>query len=246
LERRQKNHPLLVGEPGVGKQSIVGALASRIAAGEVPENLAKISLLELEIGTLVAGAKLRGEIEERLKQALASVRSVPGGKETVLYINGIESLFGQGAAGSGVGDLLKPMLARGEVRVLATTTPDGLRKMHEKDAGLLRHFTILTIDPPTPDQAIEMLRGIATRYEEHHHVQIGDPAIVASVRLAKRYIQDRALPDSAVDLLDEAAARKRVEIDGVLEGSMKSGGPLDELAPHAVASWFVSVGLGAH
>src|SRR5450755_2906209 len=138
LERRQKNHPLLVGEPGVGKQSIVGALASRIAAGEVPENLAKIALVELEIGTLVAGAKLRGEVEERLKQALASVKSVPGGKETVLYINGMESLFGQGAVGSGVGDLLKPMLARGEVRLLATTTPDGFRKMNEKDPGLLR------------------------------------------------------------------------------------------------------------
>ena len=215
LERRQKNHPLLVGEAGVGKQSIIGALASQIAAREVPDNLADMAIVELEIGSLVAGAKLRGEVEERLKQALAQLKSAPGGRETILYINGIESLFGQGSVGSGVGDLLRPMLARGDVRMLATTSPEGLRKLQEKDAGLLRHFTILTIDPPSADLAIEILRGIATRYEEHHHVRIGDPAIVASVRLAKRYIQDRALPDSAVDLLDEAAARKRVEIDGV-------------------------------
>jgi ATP-dependent Clp protease ATP-binding subunit ClpB len=211
LERRQKNHPLLVGEPGVGKTAIVGALAQRIASGDVPHNLAGLQLLELEIGTLVAGAKLRGEIEERLKQVVSAVRS----KDTVLIIDGIESLFGQGAAGSGVGDMLKPLLARGEVRLLATTTPEGVKRMQEKDAILLRRFTLLTIDPPTPDGAVEILRGIATRYETHHRVQIGDPAVTAAVRLAKRYLQDRALPDNAVDLLDEAAARKRVEIDGL-------------------------------
>ena len=213
LERRQKNHPLLVGEPGVGKTAIVGALAMRIAAGEVPANLVNLSILELETGALVAGAKLRGEIEERLKQVLGAVKG--GSRDTLLYIDGIDSLLGQGAAGSGVGELLKPMLARGDVRLLASTTNDGLRKIQERDPGLLRRFTMLTIDPATPDQAIEILRGIATRYEEHHKVQIGDPAIVSAVRLAKRYIQDRALPDNAIDLLDEAAARKRVEIDGV-------------------------------
>ena len=215
LERRQKNHPLLVGDPGVGKQSIVGALASRIANHEVPTNLAHFTILELEVGSLVAGAKLRGEVEERLKQVLATVKSAPGGKEAVLYINGIDSLIGQGAAGSGISDLLKPLLARGEVRLLASTTPEGLRKMNEKDASLLRRFTVLTIDAPTPDQAVEILRGIATRFELHHRVRIGDPAVVAAVRLAKRYVQERALPDSAIDLLDEASARKRVEIDGV-------------------------------
>ena len=215
LERRQKNHPLLVGDPGVGKQSIVGALASRIANGEVPTNLAHFTILELEVGSLIAGAKLRGEVEERLKQVLAAVKSAPGGKEAVLYINGIDSLIGQGAAGSGISDLLKPLLARGEVRLLASTTPDGLRKMNEKDGSLLRRFTVLTIDAPTPDQAVEILRGIATRFELHHRVRIGDPAITAAVRLAKRYVQERALPDSAIDLLDEASARKRVEIDGV-------------------------------
>jgi len=211
LERRQKNHPLLVGEPGTGKTAIVGALAMRIAAGDVPQNLASLSILELEVGQLVAGAKLRGEIEDRLKQVISTVKS----KETLLYISSIESLLGSGSAGSGVGDLLKPMLARGDIRLLASTTPEGIRKMSDKDPNLLRRFTVLAIDPPTPDRAIEILRGIATRYEAHHKVQIGDPAFVAAVRLAKRYVQERALPDSAIDLLDEACARKRVEIDGL-------------------------------
>jgi ATP-dependent Clp protease ATP-binding subunit ClpB len=211
LERRQKNHPLLVGEPGVGKTAIVGALAMRIAAGDVPQNLAQLSILELETGHLVAGAKLRGEIEDRLKQVIASIK----GKESLLYISALESLLGQNAGGSGVGDLLKPLLARGEVRLLASTTPEGIRKLSEKDPNLLRRFTVLTIEPATPERAVEILRGIATRYEAHHKVQIGDPAITAAVRLAKRYVQERALPDSAIDLLDEAAARKRVEIDGL-------------------------------
>jgi ATP-dependent Clp protease ATP-binding subunit ClpB len=213
LERRQKNHPLLVGEAGVGKGAIVGALAMRLAAGDVPEPLSKLNLLELETGLLVAGAKLRGEIEERLRQLLSSVKD--GSKDTLLYINGIDSLLGQGAAGSGVGDLLKPMLVRGEIRLLASTTLDGARKMQERDPGLLRRFSVLTIEAPALDPAIEILRGIASKYEAHHKVQIGEGAIVAAVRLAKRYLQDRALPDAAIDLLDETAARKRVEIDGV-------------------------------
>jgi ATP-dependent Clp protease ATP-binding subunit ClpB len=213
LERRQKNHPLLVGDAGVGKSAIVGALAMRIAAGEVPESLAKLSVLELETGLLVAGAKLRGEIEERLRQVIAAVKA--GSKETLLYVNGIDSLLGQGQAGSGVGDLLKPLLARGEVQLVASTTVDGAKKMQERDPGLLRRFSVLAIEAPTLDQAIEILRGIASKYEAHHHVQIGEGAIVAAVRLAKRYLQDRALPDAAIDLLDETAARKRVEIDGV-------------------------------
>ncbi len=214
LERRYKNHPLLVGEPGVGKTAIVGALAARIAAGDVPENLSKLALLEIEIGALMAGAKLRGEVEERLRRTLADVRTT-GPRDAILYISGLDALFGQGASGSGVGDLLKPMLARGDVRLLASTTPEGMRKIQEKDSAFLRRFSVLTIEAATPDQAVEILRGVATRYETHHRVQIGDPAIAQAVRLAKRYIPDRALPDSALDLLDEAAARKRVELDGV-------------------------------
>ncbi len=190
LERRQKNHPLLVGEAGVGKSAIVGALAMRIAAGEVPETLAKLGILELETGMIVAGAKLRGEIEERLRQVLAAVKGTS--KEALLYVNGIDSLLGQGQAGSGVGDLLKPLLARGDVRLIASTTIDGARKMQERDPGLLRRFSVLTIEPPTVDQAIEILRGIASKYESHHDVRIGEGAIVTAVRLAKRYLQDRA------------------------------------------------------
>ena len=213
LERRQKNHPLLVGEAGVGKAAIVRALAMRIAAGDVPEVLSRLRILELETGMIVAGAKLRGEIEERLRQVMAAVKSTS--RDALLYINGIDSLLGQGQAGSGVGDLLRPLLARGEVRLIASTTLDGARKMQERDAGLLRRFSVLTIEPPTVDQAIEILRGIASKYEAHHDVRIGEGAIVAAVRLAKRYLQDRAMPDAAIDLLDETAARKRVEIDGV-------------------------------
>ena len=215
LERRQKNHPLVVGEAGVGKTAIVGALAMRLAAGDVPESLAKLRLRELETGMLVAGAKLRGEIEERLRQVIAAVKA--GNRDTVLYVNGIDSLLGQGAAGSGVGDLLKPLLSRGEVRLIASTTVDGAKKMQERDPGLLRRFSVLTIEPPSVEQAIEILRGIASKYEAHHKVQIGEGAIVAAVRLATRYLHDRALPDAAIDLLDETAARKRVEIDGVPE-----------------------------
>jgi ATP-dependent Clp protease ATP-binding subunit ClpB len=213
LERRQKNHPLLVGEAGVGKTAIVGALAMRIAARDVPESLAKLSILELETGLLVAGAKLRGEIEERLRLVLSAVSG--HAKDTLLFVKDIDSLLGQGAAGSGVGDLLKPILARGDVRLLASTTIDGVRRIKDKDPGLLRRFSVLSIEAPTVDQAIEILRGIASKYEAHHHVQIGEGAIVAAVRLAKRYVQDRALPDAAIDLLDETGARKRVETDSV-------------------------------
>jgi ATP-dependent Clp protease ATP-binding subunit ClpB len=212
LEKRQKNHPLLVGEPGVGKSAVVRALARRIAGGDVQTSLADLSLVELDSGALVAGARLRGEVEERVRQL---VKSLGERGETILVVRSLDQLFGQGVTGSAVGELLKPALERGELRLLGTTTPEGLRRITERDPSVLRELALLEIAEPSVDLAIEMLRGIAGAYEERHHVQIGESAVVSAVRLAKRYAQDRFLPDSAIDLLDEAAAQKRVEIDGV-------------------------------
>ena len=214
LERRFKNHPMIVGEPGVGKTAIIRSLADRIAHGDVPSNLAHARLLELDTGALVAGAKLRGEIEQRLKALIDKLRA-GADAENILVVEDIDSLFGQGVQGSGVGELLKPLLSRGEIRIIATTTPEGVRKLNDRDSGILRRFSVINLEPPTIEQATEILRGIATRYEAHHRVRIGESAIVSAVTLAKRYCSDRALPDTAVDLLDETSARKRVEVDGV-------------------------------
>jgi ATP-dependent Clp protease ATP-binding subunit ClpB len=215
LERRGKNHPLVVGEPGVGKSAIIRALAARIRDGDVPPNLADLRMLEFDTGAIVAGAKLRGELEERVKRLIEALASDAAHANAVLVVENFDALLGQGATGAGVGDLLKPVLARGDVRFLGTTTPEGVRKIQDRDAALLRCVTLVTVQAPAVPEAIEMLRGIAMRYEEHHRVRIGEGAIVAAVQLAKRYVQDRALPDSAIDLLDEASARKRVEIEGV-------------------------------
>lgn len=214
LERRFKNHPLIVGEPGVGKSALIRALADRIARGDVPSNLAGALLYELDTGALVAGAKLRGEIEQRLKVLVDKLRGVQDA-ETILVVEDIDALFGQGVQGAGVGELLKPLLSRGEIRILATTTPEGVRKMNERDQAVLRRFSLVNIEAPSIEQATEILRGLALKYEEHHRVRIAESAITAAVGLAKRYLSDRALPDTAVDLLDETSARKRVEVDGI-------------------------------
>ncbi|MEO7094380.1 MAG: AAA family ATPase [Polyangiales bacterium] len=216
LARRAKNHPLLVGEAGVGKTAIVRALANRIAAGDVPRNLQDARILQLDLGGVIAGAKLRGEIEERLRVVLLACRPSPEQKgETILYMEDLAALFGGASGGAGVGELLKPALVRGDIRILAAVSPEGVRKITEKDAGVLRRLTVVEIEAPDVEKATAILRGVATRYEKHHAVRIGESAIVAAVTLAKRYVQDRALPDSALDLLDEASARKRVELDSV-------------------------------
>lgn len=214
LERRFKNHPMVIGEAGVGKTTIIRGLALRLAAGDVPSNLAGSSLYELDTGALVAGAKLRGEIEERLKSVVDTLRD-QSEADTILVVEDFHTLFGRGIAGSGIGELLKPLLARSEVRVLATTSVEGAQQIDERDGAILRRFSSFTIEPPSREEAQDVLRGIASRYERHHRVRISEGAIRTAVTLAKRYIPDRALPDSAVDLMDETAARKRVEVDGV-------------------------------
>ncbi len=235
LERRQKNSPLLVGDAGVGKTAIVSALATRLAGGDVPEGLAGLRVLELETGLLVAGAKLRGEIEERLRQVLAAVHA--GADDVLLFVSGLDSLFGQGAAGSGVGDLLKPLLARGEVRLLASTTVDGLRKLQERHPALMRRFSVLMIEPPALEQAIAILRGVAPKYEAHHGVPISEGAIVAAARLARRYLQDRVLPDAAIDLLDETAAKKKLDHPPGAGGSPSAGAVTEEDVAVVLGDW---------
>jgi ATP-dependent Clp protease ATP-binding subunit ClpB len=214
LERRQKSHPLLVGDVGVGKRAIVRALARRIASGDVPTRLLGARVVELELGAVVAGTRLRGEIEERLRKLFASL-SGRAGAEHILFIPGLEQLLGQGPTGSSLADVLRPALARGDLRVLATTTPDGLRKLNEKEPLLARSFSEIAVAEPSVSEAIEIVRGVAQSVEQHHGVPIEDRAIVAAVELAKRYVQERRLPDAAIDLLDEAAASKRVETDGM-------------------------------
>jgi ATP-dependent Clp protease ATP-binding subunit ClpB len=213
LERRDKNHPLLVGESGVGKRAIVRALARRIKSGDVPSRLVGARLLELELGALFSGARLRGDVEERVRKLLASLTAAK--QSSVLVLCGLEQLLGSSTSGSGLGDVLRPALAHGELRLLATITPEGLRKLQERDPLLAGSFTRIVVEEPTVEGTIEILRGISERLEHHHQVRILDPALVAAAELAKRYLQERRLPDAAVDLLDEAAASKRVEVDGV-------------------------------
>jgi ATP-dependent Clp protease ATP-binding subunit ClpB len=211
LERRGKSHPLLVGEPGVGKSAIVRALARRMAKGDVPTSLAGARLLAIDTGALVAGARLRGEIEERVRKVLGRLS---GREPAIVVARALDQLFGQGPTGSAVGEVLKTALFQGGLRLLATTTPDGLRRLQERDPELVRSFTVLEVEEASVELATEITRGVASRYEEHHRVEIGEGAVVAAVRLARRYVHDRFLPDSALDLLDEAAAAKRVETDG--------------------------------
>ncbi|MBD2203300.1 ATP-dependent chaperone ClpB [Calothrix sp. FACHB-1219] len=212
LSRRTKNNPVLIGEPGVGKTAIAEGLAQRIVAGDVPQSLKDRKLIALDMGALIAGAKFRGEFEERLKAVLKEVTE--SGGNIVLFIDEIHTVVGAGATQGAMdaGNLLKPMLARGELRCIGATTLDEYRKYIEKDAALERRFQQVYVDQPSVEDTISILRGLRERYENHHGVKISDSALVAASTLSSRYISDRFLPDKAIDLVDEAAARLKMEI----------------------------------
>src|SRR5512140_1171470 len=213
LSRRSKNNPALIGEPGVGKTAIVEGLAQRIIKGDVPEGLKQKRLIQLDMSALAAGAKFRGEFEDRRKAVLKEVTESAG--DIILFVDEMHTVVGAGAAEGAMdaGNMLKPMLARGELHMIGATTLDEYRKHIEKDAALERRFQPVLVEEPSVEDTISILRGLKERYEVHHGVRITDAAIVAAAQLSDRYIADRFLPDKAIDLIDEAAARLRTEID---------------------------------
>jgi ATP-dependent Clp protease ATP-binding subunit ClpC len=210
LSRRQKNNPVLIGEPGVGKTAVVEGLAARIAANQVPELLKNKQIYTLDLAALVAGSKYRGEFEERLKKVM---KEITQRGDIILFIDELHNLVGAGAAEGAIdaASILKPALARGELQTVGATTLDGYRKYLERDSALERRFQKITVDQPSLEECVQILKGLRDRYEAHHKVNITDEALEASAELADRYISDRFLPDKAIDLIDEAASRMRIK-----------------------------------
>ena len=215
LSRRTKNNPVLIGEPGTGKTAIVEGLARRIISGDVPDSMKNKRLISMDLGGMIAGAKYRGEFEDRLKAFLKEITDSEG--EIILFIDELHTIVGAGASEGAVdaSNLLKPQLARGELHAIGATTLDEYRKYIEKDAALERRFQPVRCDEPSVESTIAILRGLKERYEVHHGVRITDGAIVAAANLSDRYITDRFLPDKAVDLMDEAGSRLKIELDSM-------------------------------
>lgn len=214
LSRRTKNNPVLIGEPGVGKTAVVEGLAQRIVKNDVPESLRNKRLISLDLTAMVAGAKYRGDFEERLKSVLDEIKSSDG--EIVTFIDELHTVVGAGGGSEGAmdaGNMLKPMLARGELRLIGATTLDEYRENIEKDPALERRFQQVYVDEPSVEDTIAILRGLKPRYEAHHGVEISDGAVIAAATLSHRYITGRRMPDKAIDLIDEAASRLRMEMD---------------------------------